>query len=244
MSFSIFYLIPISFAVLLSNFKIGMIISILSAITWLLADIYSGHIYSNFLIPLWNSIMRFGYFTLHSYFLSRLMILSNKYKIDSLIDPLTEVYNNRLFYELLQREANKAKRTKMPLTIAYFDLDNFKSVNDNYGHFMGDVLLRNVASIVKGTIRSSDIIARIGGDEFILLFPETDFESSSVLISRINEKLKQKMKEKNLSVTISIGAITYIVLDENIEEMIKNVDSLMYKAKNEGKNRIEHIIRK
>jgi len=220
-SFSIFYLIPISIAVVLSNLTIGLFISLLSAVTWFFADIYSGHIYQNIAIPIWNAIMRLGYFVLHSFLLNKFLILYNQVKIDSIKDFLTGAYNSRFFYEILKKERNKSMRTKKPFTLVYIDVDDFKSVNDQFGHLAGDLLLRTISEVVQNNIRPTDVFARMGGDEFILLLSECDFNTSNTIINRIKENIL-KIKIHNWQVTVSMGAITYNSFTESVDDMIKN----------------------
>ncbi|MEO0233876.1 MAG: GGDEF domain-containing protein [candidate division WOR-3 bacterium] len=239
-SFSIFYLIPISISVLFGGFYSGIIISLFSAVIWALADIYSGHQYENFLIPLWNAIMRLGYFSLHSFFMSRFLEMYKKVKKESLTDSLTAVTNSRFFYILFEQELMKAKRSKKPFTLAYIDLDNFKSVNDTYGHLEGDSLLIKIAQTIKKNIRETDILARIGGDEFILLLPETDYKLSDNILKRLKDVVLIEVKKNDYPVTLSIGAITFNKFDYEINDMIKQADDLMYKIKREGKNNVEH----
>jgi diguanylate cyclase (GGDEF)-like protein len=240
-SFSIFYLIPISISVFLGNFKTGTITSVLSAIMWYLADILSGHKYTSFVIPFWNAVMRLGYFLLHSFYLNKILIFNQKLQLQSSIDSLTGVYNTNFFIELFSREIEKSRRTNKPITIAYIDLDNFKQVNDTYGHLAGDNLLKKVAQIIKNTIRPFDIFARIGGDEFVLVLPETDFNNSEVVIERIRKNLEEEMLKNNYAITLSIGVITYTKFINTIEEMIQRADTLMYEVKQSGKNNFKHI---
>lgn len=242
MSFSIFYLLPISFTILLSDFKLGIIISLLSAFSWYLADISSGHIYNSLFTPIWNSVMRFGYFMIHTYFFSQFIKLYEKTKINSLTDSLTGIANTRYFMEFFEREIKKAKRTNLPFTLLYIDLDNFKYINDTYGHQVGDSLLKMIAKTVNGSIRPSDIFARLGGDEFAILLPESDYSESNNLIKRIKKTIETELKKNNWPITVSIGAITYKNFENTISEMIKQADDFMYKVKKDGKNNIEHSL--
>ena len=242
MSFSIFYLLPISFTILLSDFKLGIIISLLSAFSWYLADISSGHIYNSLFTPIWNSVMRFGYFMIHTYFFSQFIKLYEKTKINSLTDSLTGIANTRYFMEFFEREIKKAKRTNLTFTLLYIDLDNFKFINDTYGHQVGDSLLKMIAKTVNGSIRPSDIFARLGGDEFAILLPESDYSESNNLIKRIKKTIETELKKNNWPITVSIGAITYKNFENTISEMIKQADDFMYKVKKDGKNNIEHSL--
>lgn len=241
MSFSIFYLIPISLTVFLSDFKSGFIVSVLSAITWFVADISSGHEYQTIFIPLWNSTMRFGYFILHSFFIYKFIRLYQETKINSLTDSLTGAVNSRFFMEIFEREVKMARRTGRPLTLVYFDLDDFKLINDTFGHNSGDSLLKMMARLIAEHIRPSDVFARLGGDEFSVLLPETDSDNSIGLIRRMKELIELELKKFSWPVTLSIGAVTFRVFDLGIEEMIKQADDLMYQVKKSGKNNIEHV---
>jgi diguanylate cyclase (GGDEF)-like protein len=241
-SFSIFYLIPISFMVYISDFRFGLVISVLSAASWLLADINGGHNYQSLLIPAWNATMRLIYFILHSFLLSKFLNAYKIMRVKAVTDSLTHAVNAQFFYELSVHELKRAERTKKPMTLAYVDMDNFKSINDTYGHLTGDSLLRIVSRVIKENIRPSDIFGRLGGDEFALLFPETDYDTSAPILARIREKINGEMARRQWPVTMSAGAITFMKADLELNEMIKRVDDLMYRVKNTGKNNIEHTI--
>ena len=186
--------------------------------------------------------MRFGYFMIHTYFFSQFIKLYEKTKINSLTDSLTGIANTRYFMEFFEREIKKAKRTNLPFTLLYIDLDNFKYINDTYGHQVGDSLLKMIAKTVNGSIRPSDIFARLGGDEFAILLPESDYSESNNLIKRIKKTIETELKKNNWPITVSIGAITYKNFENTISEMIKQADDFMYKVKKDGKNNIEHSL--
>src|SRR4030042_2380042 len=153
LSFSIFYLIPVSAATLISGRNVGIITSIVSAVIWIIADIMSGANYANMMIPFWNTFVRLGYFMINTLLLSYLLKLINEHKQKSLIDPLTGAANWRYFEEYAQKKIARERRSKKPMTLAYFDLDNFKQVNDSLGHDVGDDLLKTVAEIIQSQLR-------------------------------------------------------------------------------------------
>jgi diguanylate cyclase (GGDEF)-like protein len=240
LSFSIFYVLPIGFAAWYGSKRTGTLIVIIAAMTWLVSYSLSGGHYSYSAILYWNTIVRFAFFYIIANLLSR---LNNKLKAEKEMadtDPLTGVLNSRSFYERAATEAERSYRYLHPFTIAYLDLDNFKVVNDTYGHTIGDDLLKKVASILKTNTRKTDYIARLGGDEFIILFNETDTKAASEAVQHLQKYLLKEMNEVGWPVTFSIGMITYKVPPPTVRQMLKNVDDLMYSVKREGKNSFLH----
>ncbi|MCK7512332.1 MAG: GGDEF domain-containing protein [Desulfobacterales bacterium] len=182
--------------------------SLVSACAWIVADLLDGHPYSNILIPVWNTLIRFSFFVIITLLLSSFKISMEREKELSRIDYLTGAVNTRLFYELAQAEIDRFHRYEHPFTLAYIDLDNFKSVNDQFGHSTGDQVLRTVVNSARKYLRKTDVLARLGGDEFALLLSETDQESARVAISNIQSKLSEEMRQNNWPVTFSIGVLT------------------------------------
>ena len=157
-------------------------------------------------------------------------------------DPLTELYNQRVFWEFLDYEVNRARRQKYKFALLVIDLDNFKLINDTYGHAFGDAFLQNFARILKNITRKSDIVARFGGDEFCIIMPEADEEQAYSLAQRIKgaaeENAIQAPDGKPVSATVSIGIAVYPDHATNPKDLFMVADNMMYKAKKEGKDRI------
>jgi diguanylate cyclase (GGDEF)-like protein len=240
LSFSIFYLIPISIATLSAGPRWGMAISVLSAGVWYLADQSAGIGYNNMFIPLWNTLMRFGYFSLHTALLTVLVTLLDQMRTMALTDSLTGAANWRNFEGFARRELQKSSRSGLPITVAYADLDNFKAINDHLGHDAGDLILRMTVQISQKNIRPGDMVARIGGDEFVFLFPETDFDGASHVLERIRTAFHEEMKQDDKQMTMSIGAYTYAAPPASVEDLLKRADNLMYTVKQGGKNGLRH----
>lgn len=241
-AFSIFYLIPISMiAWFLGKWK-GALFSIAGAITWLIADTSAGHLYSHPLIPYWNMLARLGFFLIVSHILGVLKIALEYEKELSRIDPLTRISNRRNFHETLEHEMNRARRYRRPLTVGLMDLDLFKEVNDCFGHDVGDRVLQKVAEATRKHLRATDQVARMGGDEFAILLPETSQTSARGVIEKIQEELLRLMQENNWPVTFSIGVVTFLLLPDKMEEIIKRVDHLMYSVKKSGKNAVKYEV--
>ncbi|MDZ7842902.1 MAG: diguanylate cyclase [Gammaproteobacteria bacterium] len=151
-------------------------------------------------------------------------------------DPLTEVFNRYAFQERLEEEMRRAKRYGGAFSLIMFDLDHFKAVNDGYGHDVGDEVLRRVASLAGEELRDGDLLARWGGEEFMILLPETDPESARLVAERIRARIARTDLEGAPRVTVSLG-IAGSIAGEPHEELIRRVDRALYQAKEAGRNR-------
>ena len=154
-------------------------------------------------------------------------------------DPLTMIYNRRKLFELLGIEVEKAKRYQRPLSLIMLDLDHFKQINDNYGHNIGDVVLKSTTGIIESVIRKVDIFARYGGEEFIILSPETDISGALVLAEKIRAAIEQHPFPAAGRVTISAGVAELADKDSGAG-FIEKADSALYIAKKNGRNRVEN----
>jgi len=237
-SFSIFYLLSILFVFSYDTVLKTFIIAFLSSVIWLIADLTSGHQYSFWLIPLWNSLMRFGFFSIIIYLASQMRKEKEYHQQLALIDPLTQILNLRSFLQQLTMSRAHALRFNQPLTLVYIDVDNFKQVNDRFGHSKGDELLRLTAKAIQKSIRVYDVVARMGGDEFALLLPETSKEQTQSILSRIGENFIVMVKNEISFVTLSVGVATYQNCSLSVDDMILMADTVMYEVKNKGKNNI------
>jgi len=156
-------------------------------------------------------------------------------------DTLTEATNSRFFLELVQSEVERANRYSRIFSLAYFDCDNFKEVNDQFGHNVGDEVLRRIVYGANKQLRSTDIIGRLGGDEFAILFPETNQEAAQIVISRIQRSLLAEMENHNWGVTFSVGVLTCEGGVCTSENLIQQADNLMYSVKRGGKNNVRYV---
>ena len=154
-------------------------------------------------------------------------------------DALTKLANARAFEAALTNERERLRRYGRTVSVIYFDLDNFKNVNDRFGHAAGDELLITVGRVVSGGIRQVDVGARLGGDEFALLLPETDAAGAAIVASRLSERIVAAVQARGWPVTTSVGCVTFERAPESVELMMKIADAAMYRAKHGGKNRVE-----
>lgn len=165
----------------------------------------------------------------------------DKLKAMATRDILTGLYNRNYFNETIAREIEKAKRYGEKLSIIMVDIDNFKQINDNYGHLHGDGILRECAAILKKSIRTSDLLCRFGGDEFLIVAPETDCSRHEALIARINEYVSSWNKEcssNDYGLSLSIGCSAW---GENkyLLDVINEADKMMYENKRNKLNKTQ-----
>ncbi len=241
-SFRLFYLLPLALVGWFLSRRVVVAMSFITAGTWLVADTLSGQTYSHPLISYGNAVIEFVFFIAIALIIS---ILSEAYQYQKGLartDHLTDAPNSRSFYELAKSEISRARRYDHPFTIAYMDVDNFKSVNDKYGHAVGDRLLKTVTKVVRTNLRESDTVARLGGDEFAILLPETGNAAAETVIRKVRKTLLDEMRKNGWLVTFSIGVVTCIDPPKTVAEVVKWGDKLVYEAKNSGKNTVRYNV--
>ncbi|GAA4352981.1 diguanylate cyclase [Kangiella taiwanensis] len=156
-------------------------------------------------------------------------------------DYLTNVSNRRHFFEVVEAMHESALRHNTPVTCAMIDIDKFKSVNDKYGHSVGDAVLREVAQLIKSSVRKSDIVARFGGEEFCMYMTGMSAENAEPYFEKLRQKISDaiiRAEEHSLKVTVSIGLCSKI--EHDINHMIESADKSLYQAKETGRNRVIH----
>ncbi|MDZ7706719.1 MAG: GGDEF domain-containing protein [Trueperaceae bacterium] len=157
-------------------------------------------------------------------------------------DNLTGLANRGWFLENLVREVERAQRYVHPLTIGYIDIDDFKAVNDTYGHQAGDRLLQRIARTLQEHVRDVDLAGRLGGDEFMLLLPETGPENARATIERLSEALRSATRDEGYPVTFSVGVLTFASPPDDPSAAIVQADELMYEVKRKGKDGFLHRV--
>jgi diguanylate cyclase (GGDEF)-like protein len=239
LSVSLFYLFPIVLVTWYTNKNAGLVFSGISALMWFLADVSSGHAYSEPVLRYWNALIRLGFFVVVTLLLPTLKALG-KEKALARKDHLTEAANRLSFFETVQYELNRSQRSKEAFTLAYIDIDDFKLVNDRFGHQVGDELLRAVVRRIRARLRKTDFLARLGGDEFIILFPQTGQAVAEMVVTKVRNALTDEMRSHEWPVTFSIGALTCLDAHLTSDELVRKADELMYAVKMEGKNGIKY----
>ncbi len=163
------------------------------------------------------------------------------YKELSITDALTQLYNSRYFYSKLEEEIYRSLRYKHPLSLLLIDIDDFKILNDNYGHLEGDKVLSMSGKIIKSCLRKTDSAYRYGGEEFTVLLPEIGFQAAMNVAERIRKQISAHwfttISDQALHITVSIGACR-LEPEEEMKAFVKRADKAMYVAKKEGKDRV------
>lgn len=151
-------------------------------------------------------------------------------------DGLTKLYNHSTIIEFLKTNMQEADKKSIPLSIVMFDIDNFKKVNDNYGHVMGDKVIKDIAKIIKKNVRETDLVGRYGGEEYLIILPNTKKEDAMITAERIRIHVKEHEFGEDIKVTISGGLKQFE--KERLVEYINEADKKLYEAKKTGKNKI------
>lgn len=175
--------------------------------------------------------------------------LHNKTKLMAITDFLTGLYNHRYFQQILTQELGRARRYQKMLSLVILDIDNFKSFNDRFGHAVGDKVLVSIGEIISRSLRKVDYAFRYGGEEFVILLPETALDNAVLTADRLRERIAKEavlsVPEANGTIiTVSAGVACYPENGMNREDLFSLMDSFLYKAKSMGKNRVCHSISK
>lgn len=240
LSTTLFYVLPIAFGTWYGTRSLGILLSVLSAVVWFITDISSGGVYSHDVVLFWNTFMGFCIFMLLSMLLAAFRNLLHKEQLAADTDYLTGVCNSRGFNEKFETEYARCVRFKRPFSIAYIDIDNFKYVNDAFGHTTGDNLLIAVAGILKNHLRKTDVVARLGGDEFAILFSETGANAVKNAFYVTHKRLREVVQNNKWPVTFSVGVVTFETAPESTERALTTADELMYSVKMSTKNSIRY----
>ena len=234
-SFNFMYLFPIFFQSWLSGRKAGFFIALVGSAFWSIDNVNDISLTS-----IWNIFSTIAIFCTVAVLIAKIRELLKSEKTLSRTDSLTGVMNSRAFSEVVEYEIIRHRRDDTPFSIAYLDLDNFKSVNDLYGHKIGDTLLIAVIKNLANSLRNSDIIARVGGDEFVIFLPETGQEDVSIVMEKVKYHLHILSKSENMPVSFSMGVLTCDGGEIGYDEIMSIIDGLMYEVKKDGKGNIRY----
>lgn len=230
-SVSLFYLLPVLFSAWFLGDLAALIVSLLCAVATAVTDILGGSALP-IQVMAWNAFISFGIYATLAWFARTLQRVLDKESRLARTDPLTGAANLRSFMEALDAEIERSRRYEHPFVLAYFDMDRFKEVNDARGHTAGDELLRQIAHLVRSKVRNTDLLARMGGDEFAVLMPETDAAAGEAAIRKVREALNNVALNERTRVSFSVGVLACeSKLQCSAEDLLNCVDELMYEAK-------------
>lgn len=236
---AIFFILPIAISTWHLGHRDGIIFSVICAALWFIVDFkLPGHPYVNPAAPYWNTVARLGFFLIIEGLLNQLKIHLEIEKELARTDDMTGLLNVRGFTMQAEKLFGLAARHNRPVVLAYMDLDNFKQVNDNFGHSEGDKVLQAVGKKTLTTLRTTDVAGRLGGDEFAIVLPETDEAGARASFAKLRDALLQEMKEHNWPISFSIGVVFFDAPVSTLDEAIKIADGMMYQVKRGGKNNV------
>ena len=240
--FSVFYAVPIALATWVLGRTAGLLFSVVATILWTVGDYHSLDQSWASTVPWWNAAVRLAFFALVVIILAALRQALGEEQRLARVDALTRVPNVRLFREQADLELRRAQRTGEPLSLAIFDVDDLKVVNDRQGHAAGDALLVAVARAWMHALRGTDLIARLGGDEFAVLLPDTSAEAALVALRKGRGAALLAIGEGGWPASLSIGAVTCVAGEAEVESLLRQADRLMYDVKSAGKDGVRTAV--
>lgn len=237
----VLYVAPIGVAAWFGGRTSGLAVALLSAGAWSAKDVmFRGGPYTEPGILFWNTAARLMTFTLVAWLIARVHLDLRREQALARFDTLTGLLNARAFREAMDAELARAARAQHEVSLAYVDLDNFKSVNDQQGYAEGDRALGTVARVIRDALRHTDVIGRVGGDEFAVLLPATDADATRTVLSHVQSSVRKAMTQHRWPITVSIGAITCPRPSATADGLLRAADALMYEAKASGKDAFRH----
>jgi diguanylate cyclase (GGDEF)-like protein len=239
---SVFYVAPIALAAWFGGRRSGLVMAAAATVAWLVKDIGRGVPYAELWILSWNTAARLSMFAIIALLITEVRIRLQREEQLARIDSLTGLFNARAFQTELSLELARTGRSGQPLSFAYLDLDNFKPVNDEHGHAEGDRALAEVAEVLRTELRRSDVVGRIGGDEFAIILPATGAHDARAVVTKLQLCIRERMSRHGWAITASIGLITCAAPPSDGEALMRAADRLMYRVKGSGKNTFAHDV--
>ncbi len=235
LEFSVFFVLPIAFFAWFLSRKAGLLTSFLSAAIIMGVNLNSPVHEINHRVAYWNALVWLTFFLLATFVIEHLKALHARERELARVDDLTKVATRVAFYEFAIAEINRARRFNLTTTLAYVDLDSFKEVNDRRGHATGDKVLITVARSMQKSIRHTDMVARMGGDEFALILPNMGKDAAQKVLEKLLNVLTRSMRHNHGPITFSVGAVTFLAAPKSVHQMIQRADEIMYSVKAIGK---------
>lgn len=241
-TFALFYLLPVTLVAWYVGRRAGLGFCLLAVLVSLAAGFGERARYAQPFFFYWNGVITLGLFVVVTLVVGELRRAQAKLGELAEVDALTGVPTHRAFCELAELEKNRARRYLHPLTLVNIDLDEFKRVNHRFGRPIGDALLRLVAQVLRNSVRQTDTVARVAGDEFALLLPETSPEAAQAVVGKIREALTETMETGGWPLTFSIGVVTFVSAPDSLETMMAQAGEVLDAVKIAGKNGVEQRV--
>jgi len=238
---SVFYLPFVALTVWVAGLRASLYMALFASVLWLVDDFAVPQVPLPEMFKYWQTAMRFVVFASFAGVIAQLRASLDREKLQARRDVLTGLLNVRGILEAAEVEVTRSQRHGRPLTIAFLDCDNFKQVNDDLGHSVGNELLVEIGRTLLASIRGSDVAGRMGGDEFLLLFPELDGQAARQAIEKSLSQLAEVMRKHDWPVTFSVGLASFAIAPDSVDELVRVADDLMYEAKRSGKNTVRSL---
>jgi diguanylate cyclase (GGDEF)-like protein len=238
LEFSVFFVLPVSFLTWFVDQRAGLAGSACSAGIILIVALHSPRQTLGHQVAYWNSLIWLMFLLLITFLVAHLKVLHVRERELARVDDLTKVATRLALYEFAEVELNRARRFQLPMTLAYIDLDSFKEVNDRNGHAAGDRVLITVARHMRRSIRQTDLVARMGGDEFALMLPNTGTDAALAVLDKLLTTMSRSMHLNRWPVTFSVGVVTFLNAPDSVDQMVQRADEIMYSVKQAGKNHL------
>jgi diguanylate cyclase (GGDEF)-like protein len=232
------YFLPLSLAAWYLGRPAALTAAIFSACAWLGSNYMAGLRFSQPNAWIVNFLTQTAAFIVVAMLIATLKRGVTRERLLSRIDPLTSLLNGRAFYHEARRILELSRRYGHAVTLAYVDLDDFKSINDTLGHARGDDVLRRAGGVLTRSVRKSDLTARVGGDEFVVLLAETGPDRAAFVLERLRTLFAETVGATAGAVTVSVGAVSFTASPVDVDELLQRADAALYTAKTAGKNHV------
>jgi diguanylate cyclase (GGDEF)-like protein len=221
----ILYVLPVVAVGWFAGLTAGVAMALLSAGLWLVVDLTRGPAAGD--VPYWNTAIRAAALLILVHVLAALNVALQYARTDY----LTGIANGRAFYDAAQSEIARARRYGSAFTVVYLDVDDLRTVNEKYGHYVGDALIRSLAATLRKSLRSTDLVARLGADDFAILLPETSSEAAQAALRKLEKLLVETAQKSQWASSFSIGGVTFTSPPDTVEGALNRAEDVMYVAK-------------
>ncbi len=239
---AVFYLVPVALAGWRFDVRTSGPFALCATLLWVSVTMMLGVQHASLWMAVWDGVSRFIVYFSFAVLLGHVRSSLERLREMALTDHLTGVANSRFFHELAARELEHCRRHQRPFTLAYIDIDDFKGINDEFGHSGGDMVIRTVATALARNIRKVDHVARQGGDEFMLFLHEVEPEVAQGVLEQIHSRVSDALQQSGFDVSLSTGGVTWRTPPDTLDAAIHSADQVMYRVKGMEKGTVLHAV--